>query len=455
MFAPRCQTAFMATARSPLRLRWPACAAALALAESHRRQASRCEAASTQKGCPFGGAGSDATSRVVQRAAPRSKHPEPLEGSDFAVFRRPEGTAPSMASKAPRASEMKMTQLLESLCSGGDAVAPRLILLGEVHDDSVAHRLQLHILQHCAEACRAQGRRLILSLEMFEADVQDVLDEYVLQRAIREQDMLQDARPWGNYQRDYRPLVEFCRERGIRVVAANAPRRYVSLVAREGAKSLQGVLAKACLPLELPPMPLPPPSPAYCQKFAETIAMQMPASAGNGESGSCPFIGFRSEDVRQARPEMLEAQQLWDHTMAKSVAAALDSESSGQDDSSKMPNLVIHVCGAFHCAHGLGIPEALPTYWADPHASKSAKSEKPWLPIDEASVGSSTVDLELQDIGPKASPPGVVSVVCWPASVQPTLELVRSGKAPRALAPMGDWVVITEETWQTAAERDK
>ncbi|CAK0894979.1 unnamed protein product, partial [Prorocentrum cordatum] len=99
-----------------------------------------------------------------------------------------------------------------------------------VHDDVVAHRLQLQVLQRCLAACRASGRRLVLSLEMFESDVQRVLDEYVLQRAIREQDMTQDSRPWPNYARDYRPLVELCREHGVRVIAANAPRRYVSLV---------------------------------------------------------------------------------------------------------------------------------------------------------------------------------------------------------------------------------
>merc|ERR1712070_910484 len=109
-----------------------------------------------------------------------------------------------------------------------------VILLGEVHDDQVAHHLQLLILSHCVDVCAQTGRRLVLSLEMFENDVQQVIDEYVLHRAIREQDFLQDARPWGNYARDYRPLVELCRENGVRVVAANAPRRYVSLTARGG-----------------------------------------------------------------------------------------------------------------------------------------------------------------------------------------------------------------------------
>jgi uncharacterized iron-regulated protein len=41
---------------------------------------------------------------------------------------------------------------------------------------------------------------------------------------------LQDSRPWANYVRDYRPLVEYAKAQGLDVIAANAPRRYVSMV---------------------------------------------------------------------------------------------------------------------------------------------------------------------------------------------------------------------------------
>merc|ERR1711920_757515 len=113
---------------------------------------------------------------------------------------------------------------------------------------------------------------------MFEQDVQHVLDEYVLKRALREQDLLQDSRPWGNYESDYRPLVELCREHGIPVVGANAPRRYVSLVARAGGAGLQSLLqdgnrCNRSLP-SMPTLPLPLASAAYTQKFVETMASQ-------------------------------------------------------------------------------------------------------------------------------------------------------------------------------------
>lgn len=352
------------------------------------------------------------------------------EARDFAVFRR---QADSQPDGSFAAESDTMAGLLDAV--NDDSVS--IVLIGEVHDDVVAHALQLRILEQCEEACRLSARRLVLSLEMFETDVQRVLDEYVVNGAIREQDFLQDSRPWANYKQHYRPLVEFCKVHAIRVVAANTPRRYVSLVSRGGISSLDKLLSDTAMErLRLPSLPLPAPSAAYRQKFIETIASQMPSpSPEQGSSGECPFIGFKGSDVRSVKPEMMEAQLLWDHTMAKSVASAataLDGESR--------PPLVIHVCGAFHCAHGLGIPEALGRYngsGADPDTLS------PWLPMDDVGL----TDLVDDEVGVKRCPPGVVSVVCWPASVQGTLGVVSAGNVPRSLGALGDWVVITEETF--------
>src|SRR5262245_15454974 len=89
-----------------------------------------------------------------------------------------------------------------------------VIFLGESHDDPVAHHLQMRLLRSANEQRGRQpaGRPLALSLEMFERDVQPVLDEY-LAGLITEQHFLAGSRPWNNYKQDYRPLVEYARER--------------------------------------------------------------------------------------------------------------------------------------------------------------------------------------------------------------------------------------------------
>ena len=43
---------------------------------------------------------------------------------------------------------------------------------------------------------------------------------------------VQDARPWPNYDSDYRPMVQVAKNEGLPVICANAPRRYVSLAGR-------------------------------------------------------------------------------------------------------------------------------------------------------------------------------------------------------------------------------
>ena len=54
------------------------------------------------------------------------------------------------------------------------------------------------------------GSRVALSMEMFDRDVQPVMNEY-LQGFIREKNFKKDSRSWSNY-RDYRPMVEFAKE---------------------------------------------------------------------------------------------------------------------------------------------------------------------------------------------------------------------------------------------------
>ena len=132
-----------------------------------------------------------------------------------------------------------------------------VVLVGETHDDPVAHQLELYLL------VQMQSRQpCVLSLEMFETDVQPVVDEYMA-GLIREADFMQDARPWANYA-DYRRMVEFCRTHDMPVTAANVPRRYVGAVGRN-ANALAERAWPAATHARLPPLPLPPPSSAYLQ----------------------------------------------------------------------------------------------------------------------------------------------------------------------------------------------
>jgi len=199
-----------------------------------------------------------------------------------------------------------------------------VVFLGEFHDDSIAHAIQLEIFKRAIEQYGAK-RRVTLSLEMFERDVQTVLNEY-LAGQISENHFLLSSRPWPRYKEDYRPLVELAKEKKLDVVAANAPRRYVNMVSRNGRDSVTGLskLAKSWLA----PLPFAEPSEAYSKKFKALMGSSAEASMGIDK--------------------ILSSQSLWDATMAHSVAESLKKNKG---------SLVVHLNGGFHTEMRLGTVE--------------------------------------------------------------------------------------------------
>ena len=102
--------------------------------------------------------------------------------------------------------------------------------MGEWHDHAGNHLAEMALF--CAVYERAPG--LTLSMEMFERDVQPVLDDYLAGR-IGEANFRRKGRAWGNYAESYRPLVEFAKDHTLPVIAANVPASVVRCVGAEGA----------------------------------------------------------------------------------------------------------------------------------------------------------------------------------------------------------------------------
>lgn len=123
-----------------------------------------------------------------------------------------------------------------------DACAPAEVLLfGELHNVSIAHWLQLKTTQALYELKKGQ---ISLGAEMFEADNQLLLDEY-LSAAIQTRHFEKEARLWDNYKTDYKPLVEFAKTKNIPFIATNIPRRYAAKVFAEGLPSLDSLSLSA------------------------------------------------------------------------------------------------------------------------------------------------------------------------------------------------------------------
>ncbi len=217
--------------------------------------------------------------------------------------------------------EVSVAEVAEALA----AAEPDVIFIGELHMSDEAHGL-------IAELARALDDRtdgISLSMEMFERDVQDVLDDYVGGR-IEEAAFLAGARPWKNYGDHYRPLIELARERGRDVIAANAPQNLVSRVGVDGPDANDSLFAARDLDLS---------EGAYKERFRDVMQR---LSLGESDAHVVDDEGIE---------RMYAAQVLRDETMAESIARYL------AEPSAQRP--LVHLTGRFHSDYGQGTVERL------------------------------------------------------------------------------------------------
>ena len=118
-----------------------------------------------------------------------------------------------------------------------------VVFIGEYHNCSIAHWLQLEIVKSLSDRL---NKKLTLGFEMLECDNQLIVDEYI-SGLISEERYLAEARLWPNYKLDYAPIVNFAKDNSLPVVATNIPRRYARAVYENGLKSLENFPIKSQL----------------------------------------------------------------------------------------------------------------------------------------------------------------------------------------------------------------
>jgi len=245
------------------------------------------------------------------------------------------------------------------------------VLVGEIHTDPVGHWIEAELFRHAVALTGAGDetgarRSLALSLEMFERDVQGVVDEY-LADLITESQFKASARPWEYYDADYRDMVEAAKSAGVPVLAANAPRRYVNRVSRMGPQALQDLPAQARA--NLPPLPFPAPTQAYRDEWNSlmsnmTMESQCPApeeDEAEAPPAHTPPAGMPTADAPAGMPSHggsfmengLQSQTLWDASMANTITTFLDAHPGA---------LVLHMVGGFHVQNFTGTPEKVEFY---------------------------------------------------------------------------------------------
>lgn len=232
---------------------------------------------------------------------------------------------PLMAQDDPAAGDSAPMSRIEDCRKQVDIDAKQLVsnleqcdvlFLGEQHNNDSGHKLQLDVVRELV----AQGYPVVISTEQFERDVQGAVDDYLGGR-IDEEYFRKVSRPWPNYEKHYRPLVEFAKEHKIPVLASNVPRRIATGVA-EGKEI--AVADRVYLPRSSTV-----PQDAYWQNFKETMK------------------GHLGVDEAEKLEQFYASQCLKDDGMAEAITDYLATNSH-------QSKIVVHLCGHFHSDYGLG-----------------------------------------------------------------------------------------------------
>jgi uncharacterized iron-regulated protein len=131
--------------------------------------------------------------------------------------------------KGKKVSYAKMIRLLKE---------KDIVLFGEFHNNAIAHWLQLAVTKDLHA-----NRQMVLGAEMFEADNQDALNNY-LSGKLSAKGLDSNARLWKNYPTDYAPLVNYAKANNIPFIATNIPRKYAALVNKGGFGKLDSLTSE-------------------------------------------------------------------------------------------------------------------------------------------------------------------------------------------------------------------
>ncbi|MDG1475866.1 MAG: ChaN family lipoprotein [Vicingaceae bacterium] len=112
-----------------------------------------------------------------------------------------------------------------------------IILFGELHDNPICHWMQLELTK---DIFNTINEDLVLGAEMFEADNQITINEY-LGGHHSYNTFKKEVKVWPNNKTDYQPLVDFSLSNQLPFIATNIPRRYANIVYKKGFKGLNNM----------------------------------------------------------------------------------------------------------------------------------------------------------------------------------------------------------------------
>ncbi|UNU24914.1 ChaN family lipoprotein [Microcoleus vaginatus] len=204
-------------------------------------------------------------------------------------------------------------------------VKAKVVYLGETHDSAEDHQAQLAIIREM----QRQNRKIAIAMEMFQRPFQSAIDNYLAGKLTEEQlvEQTEYDRRWRFPWESYAPILRFAKENQLPVLALNTPSEVTRKVASQGLESLTAEEKK-----HIPPISeIRTDNAEYRQLLLEVYQQHQKAEQGNS-------TGFE---------RFLQAQVLWDETMAEKIAQFVKANPDYQ---------VVVLAGKGHIIYGYGIP---------------------------------------------------------------------------------------------------
>jgi len=242
-----------------------------------------------------------------------------LSGAAPAPGQRHELVRPPMGIETARARSF--ASIIDELAD------KRVVYVGENHTSYEDHLLQLRIIR----ALHRQDRRLAIGMEMFDRSTQPVLDAYTLEQSIDEPAFLKQSHYFEQWRFDYRlykGILDFARRHRLPVLGLNIDKEIVSSVFKSGGTGGLSAEEKEDLPLERDLDMA-----GYREKLESVFKLHDMPGLDNRR-----FSGF------------LQAQALWDETMAETAADYLTAHADHR---------LVVIAGKGHVAGDSAIPPRL------------------------------------------------------------------------------------------------
>ncbi len=217
-----------------------------------------------------------------------------------------------------------------------DAIIPelmdkRVIYIGEQHEKFAHHINQLMVIKRLHEA----DQKIAVGMEMFPLDAQKAIDDYMADR-INEYTFLHQSDYFKNWAIDYnlyKPILDYLKSANIPLVALNIARPIADKVAQQGIYALS-VEEKQQLPVEMDFSNI-----AYQQDLYQVFLIHQ------------RLYGIKHFEY------FLQAQTLWDETMAQSAQQFLTTNPDTK---------LIVLAGNGHLANQYGIPLRVSRHLSEP-----------------------------------------------------------------------------------------